>query len=198
LSNKPVGKKAEPTTEELEFIYGRLPKLSDQEILEEMQSEEFPLRSLGFIKRRRREFNTSKKVLQVELQREVDPVAAKRREEHFNHLAEIVDSMAPDKTTVIEVAGSGCVITESNGKRLKLTHEQLASSIKGFLEEAAKQYGHTDVYEYLLPHLEAEAAETEGKELNSFIKENPLEFYKTLRFLADKRIFKGECPVCRK
>ena len=55
------GKKAEPTAEELEFIYSKIEeKLGDSEILEEMQSEEvFPLRSIGSIKRRRREYNAA-------------------------------------------------------------------------------------------------------------------------------------------
>ncbi len=197
MNMRPVGKRAEPTVEELEFIYERLPKLSDQEILEEMQDEEFPLRSLGFFKRRRREFNAAKKVLQIQLEKEIDPIVTKRKEEHFNYLAEIVSSIIPEKTTIIETVGSEYVVTVANGKQTKLTHEQLASSVKGFLEEAAKKYGHRDVYKYLLPHLEAEIAETEGKELDTFIKENPLKLYETLRFLADKRIFKGECPICR-
>lgn len=128
---------------------------------------------------------------------QIDPISVKRKDEHFNHLAAIVSSMIPDKTTIIETIGSEYVIKISDGKQIKVTKEQLANSVKVFLEDAAKRYGHTDVYEYLLPHLEAEIAETEGKELNTFIKENPLKFYETLRFLADKRIFKGECPICR-
>ena len=89
MKRRPVGKKAEPTAEELEFIYSRLGTLSDQEVLEEMQSEEFPVRSVGFIKRRRREYNAAKRVLQTQIQKEVDPIISKDRAEHFEHLAEI-------------------------------------------------------------------------------------------------------------
>jgi len=56
-NKKLVGKKAEPTAEELEFIYSRLGRLSDQEVLEELESAEWPKRSVGFIKRRRKELN---------------------------------------------------------------------------------------------------------------------------------------------
>jgi len=64
-SGKLKGKKAEPLPEELEFIYSLVGRgFTDTEILEEMQSEEvFLLRTAGFIKRRRREYNAAKKVL---------------------------------------------------------------------------------------------------------------------------------------
>jgi hypothetical protein len=60
MDKKFVGKKAEPSTEELEFIYARVDKLSDEEILDEMQVEPFPLQSPGFIKRRRKESTEAK------------------------------------------------------------------------------------------------------------------------------------------
>jgi len=93
MERKPVGKKAEPTQEELEFIYERLGRLSDQELLEEMQDTEFPLRSLGFIKRRRREYNAAKKVLQELIRKQIDPVIIKRKEQHFDHLADIAKAL---------------------------------------------------------------------------------------------------------
>lgn len=126
----------------------------------------------------------------------VDPLVVKRREEHFNNLADILRFMIPEKTTVIEAVDPDYIVTGADGKQTKYTHEQLTISVGAFLKEAAKKYGDKDVNEYLLPHLEAEIAETEGKELNTFIKENPLKFYDTLRLLADKRIFKGKCPFC--
>lgn len=65
-SGKLKGKKAEPLTAELEFIYRLIGKgATDEEILEEMQDEEFlPLRKAGSIKRRRREYNAAKKVFE--------------------------------------------------------------------------------------------------------------------------------------
>ena len=73
MNKRFVGKKAEPTEEELEFIYSCLERLSDREVLEEMQDTEFPLRSLGFIKRRRREFRAAKRVLEDNLKTQIDP-----------------------------------------------------------------------------------------------------------------------------
>jgi arsenate reductase-like glutaredoxin family protein len=65
MDKKFVGKKAEPSTEELEFIYARVDKLSDEEILDEMQDEPFHLRSPGFIKRRRKEFTAAKTLIKA-------------------------------------------------------------------------------------------------------------------------------------
>ena len=104
--------------------------------------------------------------------------------------------MIPEKTTTIEAVGSEYVMTEANGKQSKVTSQMLASSVELFLQDAARQYGYADVYEYLLPHLEAEIAEAEGKRFDAFIREDPLKFYKTIRLLGDKRIFKGKCRFC--
>lgn len=200
-----MSRNPKPTVEELKFVYQMiLNGHEDSDILAEYArlydagQLMFPYRvDKRFIRERRKELESASEVLQEHVKKKIDPIVVKRREEHFNYLAEILGFIAPDKTTVIETVGSEYVITVANGKQTKLTHEQLANSVKGFLEEAAKRYGHTDVYEYLLPHLEAEIAETEGKELNAFITENPLKFYKTLRFLADKKVFKGKCPICK-
>lgn len=81
---KKSGKREEPSDEELEFIHSRLLQgLSDREVLEEMQDTAFPLRSLGFMKRRRKEFRAAKKVLEEKAKKEFDPVLAEYRKEHL-------------------------------------------------------------------------------------------------------------------
>lgn len=89
MEKKKVGKAAEPSAEELEFIYSLLDKRSDSEILDEMQEKGFPLRSVGFIKRRRKEFNAAGRVLEEQLKREVDPIVTKLKEDHFAYMADI-------------------------------------------------------------------------------------------------------------
>jgi hypothetical protein len=197
-----MSKNARPTTEELRFVFDLILKgYDDADILAEYArlydagQLMFPYRTdKRFVRECRKELEVALEVAQEHLKKKVDPILVKRREEHFDHLADILKSIIPEKNTTIEAVGSGYIITEVNGKQSKLTKEQLAYSVKVFLQDATKQYGHADVYEYLLPHLEAEVVE--GKELNAFMIENPLKFYKTLRFLADKRIFKGKCPMC--
>ena len=53
----------EPTAEELQFIYGRLEQLSDQQLLAAMKGTAFPQRSRVFIKRCRREYAAARNVL---------------------------------------------------------------------------------------------------------------------------------------
>jgi hypothetical protein len=53
----------EPTAEELQFIYGRLEQLSDQQVLAAMKGTAFPRRSRGFIKRCRMEYAAARNVL---------------------------------------------------------------------------------------------------------------------------------------
>jgi len=83
---KKGGKKEEPTAEELEFIYSRIPKMSDSAILDEMQDEGFPLRTVGFIKRRRRELNAAKKVMEQPDSVKNDPLIMEARSKHFNDI----------------------------------------------------------------------------------------------------------------
>ncbi|MFC1955553.1 hypothetical protein ACFLWZ_03330 [Chloroflexota bacterium] len=83
MNKKFVGKKAEPTSEELEFIHSLLGRLSDAEVLEEMQDTEFPVRSSGFIKRRRREYNAAKKVLADNTTKDAKYTSAESKEEEY-------------------------------------------------------------------------------------------------------------------
>jgi len=91
MNKRPVGKKAEPTEEELEFIYSRMEKLSDQEVLEEMSDTEFPLRSLGFIKRRRREYRAAKRVLESSALRQTDPILFDAQKKHIEEIQELFE-----------------------------------------------------------------------------------------------------------
>ncbi|MFC2032961.1 hypothetical protein ACFLUB_00310 [Chloroflexota bacterium] len=93
MSDKLVGKRAEPTTEELEFISERIPQLSDSEILEDMQDTEFPVRSIGFIKRRRREFNAVKKALEIETKQQMNPYIVKAVDEHHAKIREMIEKL---------------------------------------------------------------------------------------------------------
>jgi hypothetical protein len=190
-----------PTSEELRFVYDLILKgNTDADILAEyghlLEAGQlmFPSRvDKRFVWERRKELEAAKAVLEGHL-KAVDPIVVKRKEEHFNHMAQILESIITEKTTIIEVVGSEYVMRGDNGKQINITKEQFPYSLRGMLQLAAKQFGDTDIYEYLLPHLQAELGE--GKELNAFIADNPLKSYHILRLLADKRVFKGKCPMC--
>lgn len=63
VADRPVETPAEPTAEELQFIYSRLEQLSDQQVMAALKGTAFPQRSRVFIKRCRREYAAARNVL---------------------------------------------------------------------------------------------------------------------------------------
>ena len=192
-----VGKKAEPTAEELEFIYSLVSKMSDQAILGEMQDTTFPLRSQGFITRRRREFNAAKKVLQVQLQKEIDPIIVQNKKEHFEHLAEIAILLLDgglDKISNIQIAGQYEILEERYTAKT-LTSDQLIAALEENLSHAYQKYVDWQVDGQLFAHIEAEYPDL--KNVWTYIDEHPFEYIEILRTLAQRKTFKGTCPVCK-
>ena len=90
FEEKHGGKGVEPSVEELIFIYKRLEKLSDTEILDEMQNETFPLRSTGFMKRRRREYQAAKTVLKEHISITTDQVVIEANKEHIEEIGHLL------------------------------------------------------------------------------------------------------------
>lgn len=96
MDKKLIGKQAEASTEELIFIYARVDRLSDRQILEEMQDEPFPIRSPGFITRRRKEFAAAKTVIKAkgtaEEEEEAlkDPLIIEAKKKHFEDLCQLI------------------------------------------------------------------------------------------------------------
>jgi len=206
MNERIVGKKAEPTVEELEFIYEHLAKLSDQEVLEEMQDTEFPRRSLGFIKRRRREFNTAKRVLQLQLEKEVNPIVLKRREEHFADLADIAKSLLANGLD--SVSCPGWTTNQSREVKYLLPSETTASGYDELTKEQLTSHLNSNMdaiptdrdwffRHCFIPHLKSELPkELTTEPFFKLVEEQPYELIETLRVLAARGIFKGTCPVC--
>ena len=87
-----MGKQPSPSPEELEFISECFTRgLSDWEVLGEMQDTEFPLRKIRFMRDKRREFNATRKVLEVTLKQQVDPALVKAKEEHFAEIRSLIE-----------------------------------------------------------------------------------------------------------
>jgi hypothetical protein len=199
VSKKPVGKKAEPTTDELEFIYQHIKRLSDQEILEEMQGTAFPVRSLGFIKRRRREFNAARKVLEIQMQQEIEPITTKSKREHYEHLAEIASALLSnglDTVTKNAPSVSAFPYTLWSGQSgIAIPGELLSSYLQQNMDQLNLDYNDFDLHNFMC-HLEAEYPEIHSKGFSTFVRDNPYELIQTLKILAQRRVFEGKCPVC--
>ena len=86
------GKAAEPTAEELQFIYSKiLGKLSDSEILEAMEGEPFEKRTAGFIKRRRKELAAAAKALGESQETGQKPLVVEARSKHGDDLLAVLE-----------------------------------------------------------------------------------------------------------
>lgn len=178
---KKLGKRAEPTPEELEFIYECFQKnLSNEEVLEELNSEGFPLsRSLGFIKRRRREFNAAKKVIGEQAKKEFDPILIERRKEHWDELSKLAALLLSFWEEYFDkrVDNKGLITIASQFKQID---DFLAS--------------------FLLDHLQAEftqdfSAITDWTDLIKI--DSGQGIVSRLALVARRKTFKGTCQVCR-
>jgi hypothetical protein len=83
-----MGQKPQATVEELEFVYKAIARgLSDLEIMEEMGDTEFPRRTdARYFRRKRREYNAARSVLEVQVAAEQDPLLIEKRRQHEEEL----------------------------------------------------------------------------------------------------------------
>jgi len=130
------------------------------------------------------------------LQREVDPTISKRREEHFEHLAEVAKvllSNGLDRMDDIKIGNKYGIVHE--GYELEeLTQDELAGRLEGNLDVVCQRYGTWDVFNCLMAHVETEYPACQ--DLYGFVEKNPHEFISIIRTLTQRKNFKGTCPVC--
>ena len=201
-----MSKNPKPTTEELEFIYDLIQNgFDDESIINEYLRREnnltitFPIRTdKRFIKERRKELTAARRVLQEHVKKKIDPITTKRKEEHFNHLAEISGKIWTLNMNIApgdESDEYDYLIGEYNSAQ-KVTTEELCSMLTKNFEQAYDQYGLYDV-ECFETHLLVEFHGTKAKGLSIYIKEKPCELIETLMLLTQRKTFKGTCPVCK-
>jgi hypothetical protein len=195
MDRKLVGKRSEPSQEELEFIYSRIGKMSDKAVLEEMQEEAmFPLRSIGFMTRRRKEFNATRKVLQEQLAKEIDPINVERKNAHFKQMTIVAEDILGYMANVKHIGGDEYEWVRLEPGPVTVDRKELIKDLKTNIEEVRQKYRSLDLFENFLQHLEAE--EPSCKELEQYVETYPWELVKLLKLLASRGEFKGKCPVC--
>ena len=204
-----MGKHPSPSPEELEFIFGCFVRgLADNEVLDELQDTEFPRRKPRFLRDRRREFNATKRVLQIQLQKEANPIIWKNKERHFLQLAEVAEGLLEDNLNTVETSvrqgdnlGEPEYIILDGGwdsPPYPITKEQLSSILEHNIEVVRNQYTIQVFYEQFLAHLESELPEElKTKGFFDVVKEQPYRLIEILRVLAARKTFKGTCPVCK-
>lgn len=206
-----MSKKSKPTTEELRFVYDLINKglrgkdLPDEYLrLYESGQLMFPLRTdKRFFQDRIRELEAASEVLLEDLKKRADPVIAKKREEHYNQLAEVAEDilgllsrMKPRNDGKYEYGKRDLdgYINTFAGSRKDLI-EQLHSNI----ENAEKKHQEMNLFERFLVHLTSEtpASPTPNiSELYKYADSNPVELVELLNILAQRKFFIGKCRVC--
>ncbi len=184
-SNKKSGKRAEPTSEELEFIYERFAnKDSDNQVLEALIDEGFPLlRSIGFIKKRRREFNTAKKVIAKQAEGAYDTDSMERQKRHWARLAERAQELLDYLKTYFPYTNDYLIV------EIQISNDDFEGI--NLVDDFRTQC--------LLSHMKAELPEIEN--LKSWpelrISDISDSLLKALGLRAEKQQFEGKCEVCK-
>ena len=197
-----MSKNPKPTAEELRCVYDLILRgYDDADILAEYASLYensnlmFPYRTdKRFVRERRKELAAAEEVLKEHVKKKIDPIAIKRKGEHFNHLAEIAGKIWPPNMNIApgdESSGYDYLVGEYNSAQ-EVTTEQLCSILTRNYEQAYDQYGLYDV-ECFETHLRFEVTDFESKELSTYT----YELVETLMLLAKRKTFKGTCPVCK-
>jgi hypothetical protein len=199
-----MSKNSKPTIEELKQVYKlMLEGYEDADILGWYQDEArsgtlvFPLRTdRRFVRDRRRELTAAQEVLK-NIGQKVDQVTEQNKKQHFEHLAEIAELLLDGglgKINDTQPADKYEIVHEDYVIET-LTRDQLIGTLEGNIDIACQRYGAWQVFGCLMTHLEAEYPIFQ--DVYGFINEHPLEYIEMLRTLAQRKTFKGTCPVCK-
>jgi hypothetical protein len=199
-----MGKQPSPSPEELEFIFKCFRKnLSDKEVIEELQDKTFPPRKIRFIRDRRKEYDAAKKLLQDKVQKPDNTLITARRKEHWDSLADIAKALYENIDFITERQSKGdkwdifqYSVYGRSGVGQGVNKEKLVSIIKYPIDMMITSPGASEIG-YFLSHLETEIPEVKSKGIWKAIEENPVEFFDTIKLLADKRTFRGTCAICK-
>jgi hypothetical protein len=179
------GKKEEPTSEELEFIYECLAKgMVNSAILNDMQDyERFPLRKIPFISRRRKEFDVAKKVLTKQQEGAYDVDIVERKRVHWQRLSyraeEILNHLKEYYPYTSDYTLEECVVGED------LEFDSLLRDYRSGC---------------LFKHLKNEYAQLSKLDSWDDLPVNRIQEWNLIDILGskvDKGIFKGKCDVCK-
>ena len=154
----------------------------------------------------------------VEEQEQIRPLITEALRKHFTRLSRIAGGLLGeylelegvtegDTITHLTFTGQGWrkdrteeveyIITNRDGIFKSITKEQLASRMNQNIRDACIDFSETDVYDYFLPHLQAEFPDIKSKSLATVVKDQPYELLCIVRILARIEVFKGECPFCQ-
>ncbi|MFC2034031.1 hypothetical protein ACFLTT_01315 [Chloroflexota bacterium] len=127
--------------------------------------------------------------------------------EHLEQLIDIVNILLADdldstmyKGDVIvsdEKKEAQYIITDRNGTE-ELSKDDISAELEYNTESACRKYSDWFFYSCFLIHIVNDSPEEyKAKNYWEFLREQPYKLIETLRLLAERKTFKGTCPVCK-
>jgi len=147
---------------------------------------------------------TQERELRNSAKKEDDPIITKRRAEHYEHLAAIasviwsptLNCLPRDITASTNEPDDFDYLVGDYDEPEYLTTQELNDMLQGNLEQAFQQYGIWEL-ECFGEHLQETYLKAKAKSLSTAIKDDPYGLIQHLRILAQGKVFKGTCPVCK-
>lgn len=130
---------------------------------------------------------------------------SEKLESHFQYIAKVAQALlGNDLDTVMKdtILGDGTtidkyrIINSKTGKEVLITHEELVKLLKHNANSVPFPVD-SDDFECFINHFAAEYPEIDSIGWDNLIEENPYRLIEILRGLANKKTFKGKCPICR-
>jgi len=195
-----MSKQPKPSASELEFIYSLiLEGYRDDDILDRYSNQAtFPCRTdKRFLRERRKELDAAEAALKDRIEKKVNPIIVQRKQEHFQHLADIADILLSgglDKVPEGEDEDEDETAfkdgeAETDGDR------NLVGRLDSNIHAAIIRYNQWEVITCFFTHLEGEDKRIE-EDFIKFYEEYPVEMIEILRLVSQRKTFKGTCPVC--
>lgn len=209
-----MGKASDYSVEEYEFVFKCINRgLGNSEICEEIKSEEFrvTLGSSRFLNNCRKAFTAAKKVQEIQLKKELDPIVAERKKKHMGQLSKIAKSILGPLSGVVlsqyidedgaEKYDYEWDRVDDNGirKAITITHEELVQGLIANIQGNYDKYRGEKLYTHFLTHLQIEIPDLSNSSMSAlmkYAKASPLELIESLELLAQKKTFKGKCAIC--
>ena len=160
-----------------------------------MQDTTFPVRSLAFIKRRRKEFNVTKRVLDIQLEEQHSHSLIRAKEQHEKELTNIAEIILTH-FVYLQPSGDGYTtyIYSPDETPARFSRQDVIDQLCENIREASVTSNEYNLFNYFIIHILT--SNSTIQDLYQYAKDNPIELVDTLK-LSIKRGFKGKCPICR-
>jgi len=126
-------------------------------------------------------------------------IITRRLEEHFDHLTNMVHILLANGLDTITKNDSNKTTFPytlwSGQSGIAIPHELLSSYLHQNVNQLFLDTNEFDLQNFM-SHLEVEYPEIKSKGFLHIVKDNPYELIQTLKILAQRKLFKGTCPVC--